>query len=202
MRKPPTYSGLAQMLDEQSKLYRRALWSNQAVDVEVWLEKDALLGVLYPVTSKWDVPLMVTRGYSSLSFAWGAAEALSQRTWPTHIYNLGDHDPRGRNISESLERTLREMAPDADFTFTRLALNEDQVVDMGLSTRPTKTTDSLSKTFKGESAELDAVPPPVLREIVETAITSHIDHDALDFQRSEEALERDLLGRLPKAWVR
>jgi hypothetical protein len=106
MRKPLTYSGLEQMLEEQSKLYRRALWTNQAVDVEVWLEKDALLGVLYPVTSKWDVPLMVTRGYSSLSFAWGAAEELSRKTWPTHIYNLGDHDPRGRNISESLERTL------------------------------------------------------------------------------------------------
>jgi hypothetical protein len=47
--------------------------------VEVWLEKDALSGVVLPVTSMYDVPLMVARGYASLSFLHSAA-ARSRRS--------------------------------------------------------------------------------------------------------------------------
>ena len=46
MRKPTTYPNLAAMLEYQSKFCRRALWNSQPVDVEIWLEKDALAGVL------------------------------------------------------------------------------------------------------------------------------------------------------------
>jgi hypothetical protein len=46
----------------------RALWGEQNAYVEIWLEKDALSGVLYDVTSTYDVPLMVTRGYPSITF--------------------------------------------------------------------------------------------------------------------------------------
>ena len=68
MRKPMSYESLADMLNEQTQFYRRVLGSNQADYVEIWLEKDVLSGVLYSVTSEFDVPLMVTRGYPSLSF--------------------------------------------------------------------------------------------------------------------------------------
>jgi hypothetical protein len=47
-------------------LYRKSLWTNVSSYVEIWLEKDALAGVVYPVTSMYDVPLMVSRGYASL----------------------------------------------------------------------------------------------------------------------------------------
>ncbi len=63
MRKPNTHSSLKNMLDITASAYRRALWDDQDVYVEIWLEKEALSGVVYPVTSQWDVPLMVTRGY-------------------------------------------------------------------------------------------------------------------------------------------
>ncbi len=63
MRKPTSYSNLEQAVQETAQFYRRRLWDDQGVYVEVWLEKDALSGVLYPITAKYDVPLMVTRGY-------------------------------------------------------------------------------------------------------------------------------------------
>jgi len=44
--------------------------------LKIWLEKDALAGVIYPVTDLYDVPLMVARGYASLSFLHGAAEYI------------------------------------------------------------------------------------------------------------------------------
>ncbi len=94
MRKPRTYSNLAAMLEEQALFYRRALWRNQAVDVEIWLEKDALSGVLYPVTSEWDVPLMVTRGYPSLTFLHGAAEEMHHYLDHPHLLPRGPRSLR------------------------------------------------------------------------------------------------------------
>lgn len=60
MRKLSTYASLRGMLELSKETYRRAVWSNQLAYVEVWLEKDALAGVLYKETAPWDVPLMVT----------------------------------------------------------------------------------------------------------------------------------------------
>jgi hypothetical protein len=201
MRKPHTYSNLAQMLEEQVRFYRRALWATQPVDVEVWLEKDALAGVLYPVTEEWDVPLMVTRGYPSLTFLHSAAAEMELTTWPTYIYYLGDHDPSGVDIPRMVEQNLREMAPNADIRFTRLAVNQDQIINMELPTRPTKKSDSRSKGFEGESVEVDAIAPALLREMVENAITSHIDQDKLEHQRLEEELERETLALMPERWA-
>ena len=39
------------------KAYRRALWDSHSNRVEVWLEKDALSGMLVEETSELDVPL-------------------------------------------------------------------------------------------------------------------------------------------------
>ncbi len=100
-----------------------------------------------------------------------------------------------------VEENLRMMAPKADITFTRLAVNEDQIATMGLPTRPTKKSDTRSKDFEGESVEVDAIDPDTLRRIVTDAIVSHIDTEALEFQRNEEALERETLALMPERWA-
>src|SRR5690348_11692411 len=50
MRKPRTHSSLEHALNETARTYRRSVWDDQDVYVEVWLEKDALAGVLVDVT--------------------------------------------------------------------------------------------------------------------------------------------------------
>src|SRR5690606_5014507 len=146
----------------------------------IWLEKDALAGVLYQETAKWDVPLMVTRGYPSLSYLHEAAEAISYEEKPTFLYYLGDHDPSGVDIPRNVEARLREFAPEAEIHFDVLAVTPDQIVEYGLPTRPTKKTDSRAKTFEGESVEVDAIPPRELRRIVRESITQHIDEYELE----------------------
>ena len=56
MRKPDTHGDLETMLRETSALYRRQLWRNQNAYVEIWLEKDALSGVLYDVRASMTCP--------------------------------------------------------------------------------------------------------------------------------------------------
>src|SRR5204862_3308255 len=118
-RKPNTFGSVEQALQDTARLYRKALWADIDAYVEVWLEKDALSGVVYPVTSMFDVPLMVARGYASLSFLHGAAEYINDLDVPAHLYHLGDFDPSGVNAGEKIEETLREVAPDAEIHFER-----------------------------------------------------------------------------------
>jgi hypothetical protein len=196
MRKPTTYSSLDSMLQRSAESYRRSVWDTQDAYVEVWLEKDALAGVLVDVTSEWDVPLMVTRGYPSISYLHTAAEAIAAQRKPAFLYYLGDHDPSGVDITRAVEQGLREFAPEADITFERVAVNLDQIQSMSLPTRPTKGTDSRSKNFVGGSVEVDAIPPTELKRIVGDCITRHIDEDAFDRLMDIEQAERETLYRI------
>ena len=68
---------------------------------------------------------------------------------PAYIYHLGDFDPSGVNAGEKIEQTLREMAPDADITFERIAVTPEQIAEWDLPTRPTKTaTPGLEKVWR------------------------------------------------------
>jgi hypothetical protein len=192
-RKPTTYDGIEEALEDTARLYRKSLWSRVGAYVEIWLEKDALAGVIYPVTSRYDVPLMVARGYASLSFLYEAASYINGLDVPVFIYHLGDYDPSGVNAGEKIEETLRALAPAANITFKRLAVTPTQINRWSLPTRPTKQSDSRAKGFGAVSVELDAIEPNRLRQIVETALAKHLPKTELAVLEEAEASEREVL---------
>jgi hypothetical protein len=197
MRKPRTYSSLEDALLSTAHFYRRALWEAQDAYVEIWLEKDALAGVLYAETEQWDVPLMVTRGYPSISYLYDAAETIAACDKPAYLYYFGDYDPSGIDIPRNVETRLREFAPDATIHFERVAVTAEQITAWRLPTRPTKRSDSRSARFSGESVEVDAIPPDRLRALASDCITQHIDESRLAATRYVEAEERRAL----KMWA-
>jgi hypothetical protein len=195
MRKPATFVGLDSCLNNTARAYRRDLWAAAPVYVEVWCEKDALAGVLVEETSPYDVPLMVARGYSSISFLHSAAKTIEAKGKPTHIYHFGDLDPSGVDAARDIETKLRRYAPDAGIHFERPAVTREQVERWNLPTRPTKQTDTRAKKFNGTSVELDAITAATLRELVRGCIERHIDHEQLNLLRIAEASERELLTK-------
>jgi hypothetical protein len=176
-----------------AQTYRRALWDSQKVYVEIWLEKEALAGVLYGVTAEYDVPLMVTRGYPSLSYLYSAADQMSEEDRPCYVYYFGDHDPSGLDISRKVEQDLRGFAPDVDLYFERVAVTPEQIEEWELPSRPTKKTDTRAKHFTGDSVEVDAIPPAQLRQLARDCIERHIDKRLLKRTQTVEAAERDTL---------
>jgi hypothetical protein len=195
-RKPTTYRSVKEALEDTARFYRKDLWADADSYVEVWLEKDALAGVVMPVTSVYDIPLMVARGYASLSFLSSAAETMDSLDVPVHIYHLGDFDPSGQDAARNIEKTLRELAPSADITFERLAVTPEQISQWRLPTRPTKSSDTRSKGFGAVSVELDAIPPQRLRDLVEEAIERHLPPEQYAVLKVAEESEQRLINGL------
>ena len=196
VRKPSTYKSLESFAKHNAEHYRRDLWYNQPDYVEIWIEKEALMGIANEVTEEYDVPLYPCRGYSSISLTWSAAEQIkyiSQTGKDVYIYYLGDYDPSGEDIPRAVQKHLREQG--ADFYFQQLAVNEYQIENMNLPTRPTKKSDSRSKNFSGGniSVELDAIRPDVLKSIIRDAIEGHIDPVQLEWTKRMEEFERQTL---------
>jgi hypothetical protein len=189
-----THGSIREALEETARTYRRAMWREVPAYAEVWIEKDALAGVVIPITDTYDVPLMVARGYASLSFLYDAAEYINGLDVPAYIYHLGDYDPSGVNAAEKIEQTLREMAPSAEIIFERLAVTEEQIAAWDLPTRPTKTTDTRSKKFGDVSVELDAIEPDLLRGLVLQAIERHLPRRQLEVLKAAEESERELIA--------
>lgn len=194
MRKSRTWDSLTEMLEASASSYRRALWTNQPYYCEIWLEKDALAGVFNEITTEYDVPLMVTRGFPSETFVYEAAQEIiehNRKGKACSIFYYGDYDPSGVSISTNLEERLQGFG--AHVAFSRAAVTPEQITTLNLETRPTKRTDSRAKNFQGESVELDAVHPATLRQMVREAIESVLDARILQNVREAERLEKESL---------
>ena len=193
-RGPVTYNGIDEALRETARLYRRSLWDQAPERVEIWLEKEALAGVILPITDEWAVDLMVCRGYPSRSFLYGAIEDAELRQKPLVIYYFGDHDPSGQDIPRYITAEFEKY--NADFELVQLAVLPHQIEAWDLPTRPTKRSDSRAKGFDSRSVELDAIPPGHLRGLVEDAIRQHADEHQVAVLRAYEDEERHLLHEL------
>jgi hypothetical protein len=198
--RPYAYASVADALEQLSENYAVNLWKDASCLVQVWLEKDALSGVIDQVTLDYGVPLMVARGFSSLSFLHKQASNLRGETRPVYVYLLGDYDPSGVNAHENIEKSLREMAPEVEFHFKRLGVAKDQIRRWKLPTRLTKQSDTRAAAWGDEpSVELDAIEPKRLRKIVQDAINKHLTEDELVELRSNEQAERDYIMSLSEA---
>jgi hypothetical protein len=198
-----TYDSIENALEQTAKFYRRSALEQSADYVEVWVEKDALAGVMWDATSDYDVPLMVSRGMPSITFLHGSALAIqraAERGKDAYIYQFGDHDPSGVLIPQTIERRLNQMCERLDCSppiVERVALTEEQVEKYNLPTRPTKRDGNRhANGFDGDSVELDALPPRVLRDMVRQVIERHISPKATQALRVTEDSERELL----RAW--
>jgi hypothetical protein len=181
MRKSRSHNSVKDAIEEAALYYRKNLWRDSGVYCEVWLEKDALAG----------------------SFLWSSAQQIKEIDKPTFIYHLGDYDPDGQHAGKKIEEGLREFCPGMEIHFERLALNPDQIMEWNLPTRPTKKSSPRAKKFPSElSAELDAINPLQLRQIVRSAIERHMPAREFRILKTAERSERAIIGGLVRMALR
>ena len=181
-------------------------WEGQNNYVEVWVEKDALIGVVGQICRRLDVPFFSCRGYVSQSEMWAAAQRLS-RIWndknkQTVIIHLGDHDPSGKDMSRDIVERLNVFGVYPDFK--RIALNYDQVKQYNPPPNPTKLTDSrchkYMRIFGKECWELDALRPEVIEELIRDSVLEYCDIDLLEQMKAREEKAKSLLYKVSDNW--
>lgn len=196
MRRPDTFDDLHDALRQTARFYRKSLWSGAEAEVEIWLEKNALAGVVYPVADDFDVPLMVTSGYTSETFAYQAVDRLRGTGRRLVIHSLYDFDRSGKDAEASLREKVERFGAEFDVSveFHPLALTAGQIGAMNLPTRPPKAGTAADRRWPHTyAAELDAIPPDTLRDMVREAIERHLPADEYQRLKRIEAAERRTL---------
>jgi len=197
--KPSSWSGLDDFADTVKHAYRKDFWSRLPTYVHIFVEKDAITGVVEPVTREFNVTLSPIRGYVSLSFANEIATTWSRIRKPIYAYYLGDFDPSGfdleRDVREKLARYCKR-----PFDWTRLAVDKHDFDDFDLIPLTPKQSDRRCAAFIREHgercAEVDALPANELRERIRLAIEPHIPRDEWERLTRTEELERESFARV------
>lgn len=184
-------------------------WLDQDIYPEVWIEKEALVGVIDEPCGQYEVPYLACRGYTSQSEMWSSCMRMAhrhlKRKQRTVILYLGDHDPSGVNMSEDIQNRV-EMFGVSDFVeVRRIALNMNQVKQYNPPPQPNKITDGRQAKYLEKygpySWELDALPPGVIGELIHEHVKPLIDVPRWNARIEKEEKERNRL-RDAQNWLR
>lgn len=187
--------------------FRYDRWATQPNYVEVWFEKDALMGVFERVAHRLRIPFFSCRGYTSDSEIWSAAQRLRREGASkdqTVILHFGDHDPSGIDMTRDIRDRLSLFG--ADVRVRRLALNMAQIEQYEPPPNPAKESDSRFADYQDkygdESWELDAMAPDVLAGLVQGEVRDLLDRDAWEAAIAEEQQAREELSALSKEYAK
>jgi hypothetical protein len=193
LRDQPHWRDPEQIVEAVAAQYLTDRWANQPTYVEVWVEKDALVGVIASACTPLDVPYFSCRGYTSQSELWGAAQRIIRRNnrgQKAVVVHLGDHDPSGIDMSRDIADRFDLFGAAA--TVQRIALNRDQVDRYQPPPNPAKLTDSRAKGYISahgrHSWELDALDPTTLAALIRSAVLEH--RDEAQWARDTDAMEQ------------
>src|SRR5688572_2826178 len=184
LRGHTTYVDPADAITKLHDRYRIDMWQGQKRRIEVWIEKDALIGVIEQKCSEWDINYFACRGYASQSELYAAGKRIAFRRshdeQDTLVIHLGDHDPSGMDMTRDNCDRLSLFAGDY-VEVRRIALNMPQVQQYNPPPNPAKLTDSRAQQYIAEwgdeSWELDALSPQVIAQLIQDEVDREVDSD-------------------------
>lgn len=212
---PSSFSSPTDILEAAIDQYRLPRMEGQDIYLEVWVEKDALSGVLKRVTEKYHIPIMVNRGYSSASAMYDAFMRFVHRgaykDREVVILYLGDFDPSGLDMIRDIKDRIVEFqegfnggsaVEDMVFSVLPIALTREQIDQYNPPPNPAKITDPRAKDFIKKhgrtSWEVDALRPEVLNSLLRDSILTFIDEDRYQEMVDREQADKDKLRSLTK----
>lgn len=206
LAKPASWDGPEDIIRAASSGYAEDLWNNQPRYVEVWIEKEALVGVVASICDELRVPYFACRGYASQSELFSAGRRLRQkclRGQKPLILHLGDHDPSGIDMTRDNRERLA-MFTGEPVNVRRLALNLKQIEAYNPPPNPAKETDARFSSYEieygDESWELDALDPRIIRDLVQEAVDAVLDQDRWQDDLDRETANKGRLEKLEGNW--
>jgi hypothetical protein len=198
--RPPSWDSPRDVIEAVASQYRRDRTEGQSIELLLIVEKATLLGRVRQWAEPYGIPVVALRGCGSQTIASAITDDAGHVSSKVTMLYVGDHDPSGQDIQRDIvERT--------DCVFgevVRLAVNPDQVDELGLYPAPGKTSDSRAAGFTEQYRELiqvevEAIDPDVLRGLVVDAIEVRTDHAQFARIKDQEAVERRMLADLARS---
>ena len=192
-RRPANYYGyehLSEWLTDVVGAYSSDVWLETPYVVQIWCEGDGLEPVLSPVARAWSTDIYPAKGFSSHTFIRSAALTIHNRYAVARnkkilygrgvekekaiILYIGDYDPAGVLIPESIQEGLRYHLDDfgdksLPLDWRRVALNEDQIAFYNLMPKPVKSGERRRPDIQG-AWEAEAFEQSALRELLTDAL--------------------------------
>ncbi len=193
-----TFSGADDFVRSLAGYYRADLWRNADYRCEVWAESRSIASVIQKDCEELAVSLYPCGGFSSLSFVHQAAEQhnSSDDNRPLVVLYIGDYDPAGVLIDQSLQKELRQhLRSTIPLEFVRVGINEEQIDEYDLPTKPRKASDKRSQHVK-YTVEAEAMPAHILRELLRWEVEYLLPENALHAAKVAEESERAHLLRM------
>lgn len=232
---PSQWKDPASLMESALRAYRLPRWNGQEKYVELWVEKQALAGVLEPLASEFHATLCVNKGYSSSSAMKESADRIienctldkklrdemyrrineSEEDTPEReaalefmrenirkairhpvVLYLGDHDPSGEDMVRDIKERLKEFRV-VWLEVEKVALTTAQVKQYNPPPNPAKITDPRAATYRAKhgdySWEVDALPPPVLTQLIRAAFKRHVDMKKMNEWKKQEEADKKML---------
>lgn len=197
-----------EMLESAAEQYQINMWDRQSFYVEVWIEKDALVGMIESVCREYDVPYFSCRGYSSQSAMWRAGLRMIEATEAgkkAMVLYLGDHDPSGidmtRDIFDRLKIFVSHHSNEIP-KIKRIALTKKQIDEYSLTSNPTKFKDSRAGSYISEfgrkSWELDALDPEVMSDLIRSNLDKLINKNIWKSDAAKIKRDKKILSEIAK----
>lgn len=177
--------------------YVRNPHEGQDYRVELWCEAAGMAPMLSQMVRGYGVDVYSTGGFSSVTVTYSTAQRVLGRDVPTVMLHVGDFDPSGASIYESMTADIAAFVwADGDeekFEHERVALTQEQVTRFNLPTAPPKKSDTRSNNWIGQTCQLEAMDPATLDRVVTDAVLRYVDLDVLEDIRTQEKAERSAL---------
>jgi hypothetical protein len=195
----PDYKDFTKKIE---KIYHKSKLAKQKNHIEVWIEKDSLREWFEPITKEFDIPLIICRGYPSVTTLYEASKRFKEIQKPIHILYFGDFDPSGEDIFRTIkERLVKDFKINPKkLHIKKIALTLKDVKQYKLPPSPTKATDSRSgkfvKKYGNFAVELEALPVRVLEQKIKRSIENLLDLKQFQKDLKKEKQEAKQLRKL------
>lgn len=194
------------ILEDSADQYAIDTRADQDDYLEVWVEKDALVGVIERACEPLDIGYLSCRGYVSQSAMWRAAMRFVRQERNgkacTVLLHLGDHDPSGIDMTRDIQDRLAMFGSSVEVK--RIALNMKQVEEYQPPPNPAKTTDSRYEKYIDEygeeSWELDALDPRVITELITTQAADFTQEKKRKILIKKQENERQEIREIADNW--
>lgn len=199
------WNNVEEVIDGYAHAFRLDSRINQLNYIEVWVEKEALAGVVQKACNQIDLPWFACRGYVSQTAMYDAAKRFKVHLFygqHGYILHLGDHDPSGIDMTRDIQDRLTLF--NAEVEVRRIALNMDQINKYNPPPNPAKLTDSrvgnYLKNYGKLSWELDALNPRTITNLIQNEAADLTDEDKRQQIIEEQNNQKDILIFCSENW--